>query len=207
VSRPFRILYVCTGNICRSPLAERLTRHELARRLGPDVGLIEVDSAGTRALTGQPMYADAARVLTAAGGEPTGFVARMLQAELVGGADLILTASRRHRAAVARLEPTASRRTFTIREFGLLAAAVDRAELPDGDSVTRLRAAVELACSHRGHVRADDPDGDDVPDPYGGPVSGYEKSGALIRAATAPTLDLLVAAAVRGPTAARAATS
>ena len=207
MTRPFRILYVCTGNICRSPVAERLTRQALALRLGPDSGLIEVSSAGTHGLSGREMYAEAATVLTAAGGDPSGFVARLMDVEHVASADLVLTATRDHRAAVARLEPRAARRTFTIREFARLAAEVDPADLPGGDPLTRLQAAVGEAAAHRGLVRADDPDDDDVPDPYGGPAEGYEQSAGLISAAAAPALDLLVTAAAPGPTVAHAATS
>jgi protein-tyrosine phosphatase len=205
VTQPFRLLYVCTGNICRSPLAERLTRLELARRLGPEAGLIEVTSAGTHGLTGWEMYAEAATVLTQAGGDPSGFLARLLASEHAAGADLILTATREHRAAVARLEPRAARRTFTIREFGRLAAAVDAGQLPTGDPLTRLRAAVEEAAAGRGLVRAEQPADDDVPDPYGGPAEGYQESGRLIREATEPAVDLLVAAALPGPSKVHAA--
>jgi protein-tyrosine phosphatase len=207
VTQPFRLLYVCTGNICRSPLAERLARLELARRLGPQAELIEVTSAGTHGLTGRDMYAEAATVLSAAGGDPSGFLARLMEAEHVTGADLVLAATREHRAAVARLDPRAARRTFTIREFGRLAAAVDPAALPSGEPLTRLRAAVEEAAAGRGLVRAEHAADDDVPDPYGGPAEGYEESGRLIRAATEPAVDLLVAAALPGTTAVRAATS
>jgi protein-tyrosine phosphatase len=195
VSSPFRVLYVCTGNICRSPLAERLARHELSRRLGDRSGLIEVTSAGTHGLTGREMYAEAAVVLTRSGGDASGFLARLMEAQHVDGADLVLTATRAHRAAVVRLQPRATRRTFTMREFGRLAAAVEVSTLPDGDPITRLRAAVAEAASHRGLVAPEHPDDDDVPDPYGGPPAGYEDAGRLIAAATAPALDLLVAAA------------
>jgi protein-tyrosine phosphatase len=196
---PFRVLYVCTGNICRSPLAERLARHELGRRLGPDAGLIEVTSAGTHGLTGHEMYVEAATVLEGAGGDPAGFVARLMGADHVTQADLVLTATREHRAAVVRLDPRASRRTFTIREFARLAAEVDPSALPLTDPLSRLRVAVEEAAAHRGLVGPESPADDDVPDPYGGPARGYEESGRLIGAATAATVDLLAAAVAQGP--------
>jgi protein-tyrosine phosphatase len=196
---PFRVLYVCTGNICRSPLAERLARHELGRRLGPDAGLVEVTSAGTHGLTGHEMYGEAATVLMRAGGDPAGFLARRMDADHVTQADLVLTATRAHRAAVVRLDHRASRRTFTIREFARLAAEVHPAALPPGDSLARLRSAVQEAGAYRGLVGPASPEDDDVPDPYGGPAQGYEEAGRLISTATAVTVDLLTAAVSRDP--------
>jgi protein-tyrosine phosphatase len=195
----FRVLYVCTGNICRSPFAERLARLELGRRLGPEAGRVEVASAGTHGLTGHEMYVEAATVLAEAGGDPAGFVARFMDADLVTQADLVLTATREHRAAVVRLDPRASGRTFTIREFARLAAEVDPSVLPLADPLVRLRAAVEEVAAHRGLVGPESPADDDVPDPYGGPARGYREAGRLIGEATAATVDLLAAAVAQNP--------
>jgi protein-tyrosine phosphatase len=60
------ILFVCTGNICRSPSAERLATAAGA----------SASSAGTRAVIGHPMHPESARVLRDLGGDPDGFVAR-----------------------------------------------------------------------------------------------------------------------------------
>jgi protein-tyrosine phosphatase len=196
---PFRVLYVCTGNICRSPLAERLARHELERRLGPEAAWVEATSAGTHGLTGHEMYVEAATVLAAAGGDPAGFVARLMDADHVTQADLVLTATREHRAAVVRLDPRAAARTFTIREFARLAAEVDPAALHQADPLARLRGAVGEAAAHRGLVGPESLADDDVPDPYGGPARGYEEAGRLIGAATTATVDLLAAAVAHPP--------
>src|SRR5512144_374699 len=117
---PFRVLFVCTGNICRSPFGERLLRARLAERLGPDAALVEVGSAGVQGLVGEPMDPLAAAVLLSHGGDPTGFAGRRLDAGLVRGADLVLAANRKHRASIVRLDPTAVRKTFTIRELARL---------------------------------------------------------------------------------------
>lgn len=194
----FRLLFVCTGNICRSAAAERLARAGLATRLGP-AAAIEVTSAGTHGLVGEAMDADAAAALRALGGDPDGFVARRLDATSVAGVDLVLTATRAHRAAVVRQAPTLLRRTFTIREFARLAAAVDRAALPaDAAGPERLRVAVEEAAALRGLLAPPaSPDEDDVTDPYGGPSGLHETTLRTLVAALGPTIDLLADAYAR----------
>ena len=64
-----RVLHVCTGNVCRSPMAERLMRHGLAQRLGTAAGAILVESAGTWGHEGASMEAHAAAVLAEYGAD------------------------------------------------------------------------------------------------------------------------------------------
>lgn len=157
VENRFRILCVCTGNICRSPAAERL----LASGLGPDV---EVTSAGTYALVGQPISPPMDQLLRDAGAEPGGFAARRLTERLLQPADLVLALTRAHRGDVAELWPKAVRRTFTLKEFARLLGEVDLAALPSGSPGERLRAALPLLAAHRRQVT--DLSLDDVVDPY-----------------------------------------
>ena len=95
VSEPgrFRVLFVCIGNVCRSPVGERL----LASRLPRD--RFEVASAGVGAMVGYAMSKYAAEELRSYGGDPTGFAARQLTTDMVEQADLILTATRELRSA------------------------------------------------------------------------------------------------------------
>src|SRR5689334_19045898 len=114
----FRILFVCTANICRSPMAEHLLREGLRERLGPEAEDFVVSSAGTHGLVGEPMDGRARETLRRQYDlDGTGFVARALDEELVQESDLVLTASREHRAVAVTLHPRATRRTFTVREF------------------------------------------------------------------------------------------
>lgn len=104
-SEVFRVLYVCTGNICRSPMAEVLTRAGLHERLGAAAQRVVVDSAGTWGQTGRPMEPYALRTLAAYGLSGTDFRARELAATHVAAADLVLAATREHRAAAVVLLP------------------------------------------------------------------------------------------------------
>ena len=93
------VLFVCTGNICRSPLAASLLERALKDR-----GLeVEVTSAGTGAWDGAPASEGAYLVGLERGLDLSGHRARLLSRELVEAADLILTMARHHRARVDEL--------------------------------------------------------------------------------------------------------
>ncbi|MEV0144578.1 MULTISPECIES: hypothetical protein [unclassified Nonomuraea] len=178
----FRILFVCTGNLCRSPLAERLTR----AALGP--GFL-VGSAGTRAVPGRQMPEQARRALLRLGGDPSGFLSRTLTAALVAEADLVLTATAAHRAEVVALHLPSATRAFTVTEFGALASEVageDAGREPD--PVCRARMLVDQAASLRGLVRVGQVD---IPDPYGRSRWAYRAAGRRIAEALAVPLWLL----------------
>ena len=170
----FSIICVCTGNVCRSPAAERLLVH----RLGPSVS---VRSAGTHALVGQPISPPMDRLVEGAGADPRGFAARRLTETLLEPADLVLTMTRAHRSDVVELRPSVVRRTFTLRELARLITEVPPASLPDGEVPERLRAAIPLAASRRRHVV--DARADDVVDPYRQPTDVYAEAFEDIRRA------------------------
>ena len=191
VEQVFRVLHVCTGNICRSPMAEIVMRAELQKRLGQDADCFVVESAGTWGHTGSRMETYALTTLTSLGLDGRDFAARELVAEHVAGADLILGATREHRAAAVVLQPRAAARTFTLREFDRLTMAVDPAALPTGDRVERARALVRAAAAQRGVVRPDHPRDDDVTDPYQAPESAFSACGQLVVASLQGPVALL----------------
>ncbi len=94
---PFRILFVCTGNTCRSPMSEALARAELARR---GWWHVEVESAGASAVPGLPASGGALRVAARHGLDLSAHRGQGLSRELVERADLVLAMSPHHLAAV-----------------------------------------------------------------------------------------------------------
>ena len=193
----FRVLHVCTGNICRSPMAERMTRAGLEQRLGADAERFVVESAGTWGHSGAPMEPFALSTLQASGVDGSDFRARELVAEHVAGADLVVTATREHRAAAVVLHPRAAGRTFTLREFARLAAAVDPTALPASDPVERARELVRAAAGKRGLVPPASPRDDDLADPYQGPERGFAVCADLVQRTLTGPLDLLAGARTR----------
>ncbi|GAA2913389.1 low molecular weight phosphatase family protein [Streptomyces thioluteus] len=192
----FRILHVSTGNVCRSPITERLTRHALMERLGdPGAGGLVVESAGTWGHEGAPMEAHAATVLADFGADAHGFTGRELLDEHVIRADLVLTATRDHRAQVISMGHSAGLRTFTLKEFTRLVRAIDPVTLPDpvhpGGVVARARALVQAAAALRGWLLAPDAEADEVHDPYGAPITFFRSIGDEISQALDPVLTAL----------------
>ncbi len=129
---PWHILIVCTGNLCRSPMAQYLAAALLQDALGAAVSAVTVTSAGTRARDGAPIHPHAASVLADHGLDPRGFATRRLNARLIGSADLVLCAERRHRATVVATAPKVVSRTFTLREFARVTAGLTPVDIsPD----------------------------------------------------------------------------
>ncbi|WP_186526122.1 low molecular weight phosphatase family protein [Leekyejoonella antrihumi] len=184
-----RILVVCTGNVCRSPYLERRLRSEL-RGTG-----IAVTSAGTGALAGHEMEPMAAERLSLAGGDPEGFRARQVTAQMVRNVDLVLCATREHRTTIVRLEPKALRRTFAVLDFSDLAEHIPPGppepsflDEPDANFVQRVVSAGTL---HRDEVHARI-DGDaDVIDPFQRGEREFDKMAEQLESAIVPIVRVL----------------
>ncbi|TSE00470.1 hypothetical protein FOS14_08665 [Skermania sp. ID1734] len=108
-----RILFVCTGNICRSPTAERLAdAHAISG--------LHTESAGIHAVVGHPIETTAAAVLESMGADSKNFSARRFVPAMAKDADLILTMTLEQRASVLSQAPMALRKTFTLTEAASL---------------------------------------------------------------------------------------
>ncbi len=112
---PVRILFVCTGNTCRSPTAEWMTRWMLEKI--PGQGEAEVASAGLAAHPGAPFSEHAQRLLTERWGQKVDHGARQLTSEMIEEADWVLTMTDSQRQAVLAMSNVAEGRTRLLREF------------------------------------------------------------------------------------------
>lgn len=194
----FSILSVCTGNICRSPLAELIIADAL--KSFPDV---EVSSSGTGALVGSGVPEQAQRLASAVGIDASRHVARQFDVAALRDADLIVTMAREHRRIVVESFPAAMRRSFTLRELSRIAnvaepSLADAVRGAGASSASEgMRAAIALASALRGTVPPpDSPDEFDVIDPYRRSDETYRRSFEEL-APAAERVSLFLRAAAR----------
>jgi protein-tyrosine phosphatase len=174
----FTVLYVCTGNVCRSPMAELLFRAWVT----PDAD-VDVSSAGTQALVGRPIDGSSASALGQLGVDPSRHRARQFEPWMAADADLVLTAERAHRDVVMTALPTAFRRTFTMKEFARLA----RQGQPGGSPEQVVGELAGLR-GFGGPVEAED---DNMPDPYGGLITNAKSIAQQVTDTVHATIGVL----------------
>src|SRR2546425_1617784 len=136
------ILFVCTGNVCRSPMAEGLFRHAVRDRMGE----YRVLSAGVGAIDGQSPSLHAARALREIGVDISRQRSRMLTADVVRQADYIFGMTHGHADAVILLYPEAAEKTFLLREFDETLDTFEK-DIPDS-----IGGSYEVYLAWRGHI-------------------------------------------------------
>jgi protein-tyrosine phosphatase len=162
-----RILFVCTGNQCRSPMAAALLRSRLAQ-----VGAtgFEVESAGFVS-EGRAVPPEVVEVMSPSGIDLSAHRSRLLRDELLDRADLILVMTRQHLVDLVVSRPEVWSRSFTLAEI------LHRAEVVGarhrGEDLPSWTARINA-----GRARAEIlslPLSDDVPDPIGEPLKDHER--------------------------------
>jgi protein-tyrosine phosphatase len=164
------ILVICTGNICRSPMAEGFLRRLLAAR-APTAGF-RVSSAGTSAWDGSAATREAVEAAVERDTDISGHSARRLTPDLVEDADLVVGMTAEHRDRAAGMAPGAADRVFTLKELArLLEAVPPTADGRDGDAGLRARVAAAEELRRGGFPG--NPNDEDVIDPIGLPLGTY----------------------------------
>jgi protein-tyrosine phosphatase len=156
------ILIVCTGNVCRSPMAEGFLRAALVERLGAAAPV--VSSAGTAGWDGSGAMEESIRTAQERGVDIRAHQARKLHGAMLEDADLIVCMAAEHREAIVGAMPDLETKTFTIKELVRLLEK-SRAGGP-------LEARVAAAAAAR---NGSSPPPEDVRDPLGDPIDGYRE--------------------------------
>lgn len=165
-------LFVCTGNICRSPTAERLA---VAYSAGSGIKDFTAASAGTHAMVSHPIHPDARSVLAELGGDASNFAARRLTPKVAAGADLVLTMTTAHRDRVLEVAPQKLHRTFTL---------IEAARLVTEGGARSIDALANLRPQLGGDRNLD------IADPIGQRPEVFAAVGALIVELLPPVLEL-----------------
>lgn len=187
-----RILFVCTGNTCRSPMAEGMLR-----KLAQERGLtLEAQSAGVAASEGVSMSIHAASVLKDQGIKDV-ITSKPLRAEHTQWADLILTLTEAHKYRVIQTFPETADKVYALKEF----AENNEMVTADQEELQQLVADVELDRA-LGNPRDEEKENRirelaqrlpvyDISDPFGGSREVYNRTATEIREALGKLIDKL----------------
>jgi protein-tyrosine phosphatase len=111
----FKVLFVCTGNTCRSPMAQYLLT-DMLKESGR-IDSFSVSSAGTRTVDGLTAAVNAVLVLRESGIDMSGHRASQINQKIISEADLVLTMTKLHKADILRLFPEFSKKIYTLGEI------------------------------------------------------------------------------------------
>ena len=128
------ILFVCTGNLCRSPMAEGILRHQLEEH--GQVGAFDVRSAGTWAVEGNPASVNTVRTMLEYNIDLSEHAAHLLSIEDVKEASLVLVMEEAHRDDIVRLLPDEAHKVHLLSE---MAGQRDDVDDPYGEDMEAYR--------------------------------------------------------------------
>ena len=128
----FHILFICSGNSCRSPMAEGLLRLKLPSRLQDDVA---IKSAGTLGIDGMPASHYSVQIVKEMGGDISRHRSQSLTAELVEEADLILAMAKEHVDYVHENHPQYRENVFLLKRFALAGNEAANQGDPEDDEI------------------------------------------------------------------------
>ena len=165
------ILVVCTGNVCRSPIAEGLLRDALVERFGEHAA--HVTSAGTAGWEGDGAMKESVAAAAERGTDISAHVARKITGSMVEHAALVVTMAAEHRDTLSSFSPETAQKTFTLKELVRLLEHLKPLESPEVADPGSLRERVAAADAARREGFSGNPHDEDVVDPLGMPMESY----------------------------------
>lgn len=167
MSQELNILFVCTGNICRSAAADALA--SMYFRHAP----IHVSSAGIRGLINHPIQPTVGTILLNAGIDASSFRSQRLTNSIAMKQDVILCFEKRQRSSIVSLAPSMVKHTYLLTDFANMCRYADiNGMIPNSDIAGRIRYIDSISQMLRAHV----PEGADIDDPYGKQEEDYQRA-------------------------------
>jgi protein-tyrosine phosphatase len=182
-----RVLVVCTGNVCRSPVAEAFLRAAFVDRMGS--ASPQVASAGTMGWTGSGADPHSIQAAAEHGIDISGHRARALDRADIAASSLILAMANEHVDTITSTAPSARSKTFTLKELVRLLEAIPRTEVDASDPIV---ARVEAADELRRAGFAGNPGDEGIADPLGLPLEAFRLVADEIEVWCARLADVLV---------------
>jgi protein-tyrosine-phosphatase len=187
--QPFNILFVCLGNLCRSPMAEGIARGVIEDEYPDMAHEVRVSSAGVAAMDGGPATNEAVLAMSERGIDISGHRARRVTTSMVASSDLVLAMEERH--AQSMLLTGATRPVYVLMRLGEAAGVELRSDIePISGRLVRLEGIAD-AMQREGLWALQDNEYD-VPDPLGLPVHGYAEVAGLMERSIRDILRVLL---------------